>query len=102
MLFRSVPQLGTASGGGVLLTGALERAARAVEAAYPQAARQASCDGGAEHCFSVSAEELPGQGQATVRAAISVPLRLSSLFGHNSLTVEHQEARKLERALLVE
>lgn len=97
-----VPQLGTASGGGVLLTGALERAARAVEAAYPQAARQASCDGGAEHCFSVSAEELPGQGQATVRAAISVPLRLSSLFGHNSLTVEHQEARKLERALLVE
>jgi hypothetical protein len=104
-IVRSVllPQSSWRSGGlGPEVSGAVQRAARTVKAAYPQAQRQESCDGGGAHCLSVSASEISSEGSASVRASLTVPLRLASLFGEGALTVEHQESRKLEQAVLLE
>ncbi len=99
----SLPEPGTLPGGGELrLAPALERTARTIEAAYPQAVRRDSCAAGQAHCLAVSAEELAPQGEAAMRASISVPLRLGELFGQQSVAVEHREARKIERALVAE
>lgn len=102
---RSVllPQPGSGSGSsGVEVAAALQRAASTVLAAYPQAVRSDACDGTGGHCLAVSAQEIPGKERASMRASLSVPLRLSGIFGREALTVEHQESRRLERTMLAE
>lgn len=104
-IVRSVllPKSSWRSGGsGVELSGAVQRAASTVQAAYPQAQRQESCGGGGAHCLDISAREVSSEGSASVRASLTVPLRLASLFGQGAFTVEHQESRKLEQAVMRE
>lgn len=83
---------------GVSVERAQRRVADVVQAAYPQASWQPACSGRSPaHCLTVSATHNHSLQSVSVRAQVSVPLRLSALFGAETVTVAHSESRVLEQ-----
>lgn len=100
---EEIPNSGGSSNSGVvqtLLDSAINRVQSTVQTAYPAADTAEVCDPGASNCLHVDANLEGDNTTAHIRAQMQVPLALASLLGGSGATVEYEESRILERAIV--
>ena len=82
-----------------VFSAAMNRVLDTVQTAYPPADSPETCLEGDANCLQIQAE--PADDNAVrIQARMAVPLTLASLIGLDGVTVEYEEKRVLERALL--
>lgn len=96
------PPPGSVHGG---LTRVIEEAAEirvieTIQAIYPPAKSPTGCDAGSENCINVDARVVGNDSTARVQASVKVPLTFTSWFRGDGITLQYQEERALERALM--
>jgi len=76
------------------------RVIETIQAIYPPAKSPTACDAGSENCINVDAQVVGNDSIARVQASVKVPLTFTSWFRGDGITLQYQEERALERALL--
>ncbi len=71
-----------------------------IQSIYPPARAPIGCNTGSENCIDVDARVVGNDSVARVHASVRVPLTLTSWFRSKGITLEYQEERILERALM--
>lgn len=100
---EEIPNSGGSGNSGVVrtvLNSAINRVQSTVQTAYPAAEAADACVEGDSNCLRVDANLVNDNTTAAIRAQMRVPLALSSLVGGSGATVEYEESRILERALM--
>jgi len=76
------------------------RVIETIQAIYPRAKSPTGCDTGSENCINVDARVVGNDSIARVQASVKVPLTFTSWFRGDGITLQYQEERALERALM--
>lgn len=84
----------------VIEDAAKRRVIETIQAIYPSARNPIGCDVGSDNCIAVEARVVANDSIAHVRASVKVPLTFTSWFRGNGITLDYQEERMLERALM--
>jgi hypothetical protein len=84
----------------VMEEAAENRVIETIQAIYPRAQGPSSCEAGSENCINVDARVTANDSIARVQASVRVPLTLAPWFLSDGITLEYQEERALERALM--
>lgn len=96
------PPPGRINGGlmNVIEEAAENRVIETIQAIYPRAQGPNTCETGSENCINVDAQVIGNDSIARVQASVKVPLTLAQWFLSDGITLEYQEERALERALM--
>lgn len=84
----------------VIEEAAENRVIETIQAIYPRAQGPSTCEMGSENCINVDAQVIGNDSIARVQASVKVPLTLAQWFLSDGITLEYQEERALERALM--
>jgi hypothetical protein len=84
----------------VIEEAAENRVIETIQAIYPRAQGPTTCETGSENCINVDAQVIGNDSIARVQASVKVPLTLAQWFLSDGITLEYQEERALERALM--